>query len=217
MIRRLRTRRRYDRYDLDDAEERLALRQAARYRCSGSGCALVPSPALVRYQWTPVHSLNTVEQAWKDLRSLCARVIAADSAPDDLAGFIDVHYADGIGARVLACLLHLADDRDGARWWWQYAAGAGDHTSVYCLLLDHLRRGELHDATWWSRQLADDGFVPEQWDARAEDLDLADDVPGRVSPHITRRQHPTLGVIPLPSQSLVPALRELASTSADAH
>ncbi|MGW0580456.1 hypothetical protein ACWD25_31880, partial [Streptomyces sp. NPDC002920] len=51
-----------------------------------------------------------------------------------------------------ACLLSLADAGDGAQWWWQFAAGAGNATAAYCLHLFHFGRGELRDADHWAHQ-----------------------------------------------------------------
>ncbi|MEU0646066.1 hypothetical protein [Streptomyces umbrinus] len=41
-----------------------------------------------------------------------------------------------VGARVLACILQLTEREDAARFWWQYAAGAGEHA----------------EAQWWHAQ-----------------------------------------------------------------
>ncbi|GHD34935.1 hypothetical protein GCM10010313_81970 [Streptomyces violarus] len=50
------------------------------------------------------------------------------------------------------CLLSLADSSEGAQWWWQFAAGAGNATAAHCLHLFHLGRGELRDADHWAHQ-----------------------------------------------------------------
>ncbi|MFJ4673006.1 hypothetical protein [Kitasatospora purpeofusca] len=215
LVARLNTGRRYDEYDLDGAERRTAMRQAARSRClNQASCTLAPSTPsfLGRPRWTDpgLNGQAELDQAWWDLRAVCTMVVAADESPAILAAFIaDGYVDDGSGARVLACLLHLTGYRDGARWWWQWAAGAGDNTAVYCLLLDHARRGELQDARFWGRQLA--GSVPEQWGSRADAPVLVEDLPDRVSEHINKKVHPVLGTIPLPDPSLVGALRELAA------
>ncbi|MEU6235401.1 hypothetical protein [Kitasatospora sp. NPDC047058] len=221
LIGRLGTGRRYAEYDLDEAERRMAVRQAARSRCSNPSCALAPPPttAFSRPQWTrpALDGQYALEQAWWDLKAICTLVVGATDAAPVLEHFIQAHYADGPGARILACLLHLTGDRDGARWWWQFAAGAGDNTAGYCLLLDHVRRGELHDARFWGRQLTSSGFAPEQWGSRSDAPVVVEDLPDRVSPHITKKYHPALGRIPLPELSLVPALQELASADASTH
>ncbi|MGI5461082.1 hypothetical protein ACQEWB_49615 [Streptomyces sp. CA-249302] len=56
------------------------------------------------------------------------------------------------GALYFGCLLSLAQEDEGAIWWWQFAEGAGDATAAYCLYLQHLRRGELRDAEHWIGQ-----------------------------------------------------------------
>jgi hypothetical protein len=54
----------------------------------------------------------------------------------------------------------LAGAEDGARYWWQYAAGAGDRGAGYCLSLHHRARGDGHAADFWLGQ-ADDGTAAE--------------------------------------------------------
>nr|WP_137951860.1 hypothetical protein [Streptomyces avermitilis] len=58
-------------------------------------------------------------------------------------------------ALVLACVLQLTDTDEGARFWWQYAAGAGQAAAAYCLYLHHLALGESDTADWWHRQTDD--------------------------------------------------------------
>ena len=53
------------------------------------------------------------------------------------------------GAWLLGCALHLAGVEDGARFWWQYAAGAGNTPAAYCLSLHHHARNEAHAAAFW--------------------------------------------------------------------
>ncbi|WP_327686260.1 hypothetical protein [Streptomyces sp. NBC_00467] len=60
---------------------------------------------------------------------------------------------------ILACVLQLADTDDGARFWWQYAAGAGQPAAAYCLYLHHLALGERDTANWWHQQ-TDDVHTP---------------------------------------------------------
>ncbi|MFF4169595.1 hypothetical protein [Streptomyces sp. NPDC001744] len=49
-----------------------------------------------------------------------------------------------------------------ARFWWEFAAGAGNATAAQCLHLYHLARGELRDADLWVLQAvsADSPAVP---------------------------------------------------------
>ncbi|MCZ4121860.1 hypothetical protein [Streptomyces sp. H39-S7] len=86
-----------------------------------------------------------------DLRTLCETVVTRTAATS-LSDFVTEQLPDPRGARVLGCILHLADSEDGARFWWQYAAGAGDDVASYCLYLHHLALGETHAAAWWGEQ-----------------------------------------------------------------
>jgi hypothetical protein len=53
------------------------------------------------------------------------------------------------GARLFGCLLYLAGHPVSAAFWWRLAAMADDPLSAFALHLQHLLRGELHDAGWW--------------------------------------------------------------------
>ncbi|MFB7076447.1 hypothetical protein [Streptomyces sp. NPDC056308] len=59
------------------------------------------------------------------------------------------------GVHVFACSLHLANHPESARFWWQFAAGAGHGAAAYCLHLQHLIRGEMRDAAYWWNQVGD--------------------------------------------------------------
>lgn len=65
-------------------------------------------------------------------------------------------------ARILGCALHLAGIDIGARFWWQYAAGAEDAPASYCLHLQHLAHGETHAAALWHAQA--DAYTAQQED-----------------------------------------------------
>ncbi|MET9800194.1 hypothetical protein [Streptomyces sp. NPDC006368] len=91
------------------------------------------------------------ERAAHDLRALCRGIIHDDDAARRIARFDTVR--DPGGALAFACLLVLADREEGAQFWWQFAAGAGNATSALCLYLLHLRRGELRDAHYWATQI----------------------------------------------------------------
>ncbi|QKW24335.1 hypothetical protein HUT16_17715 [Kitasatospora sp. NA04385] len=56
------------------------------------------------------------------------------------------------GALVLGALLYVAGHRDGAQFWWQFAAGGGSYTAASCLSLLHRSLGELGDAEVWRHQ-----------------------------------------------------------------
>lgn len=87
-----------------------------------------------------------------NLLTLCQAVVNSPAAAPLLADFITDQLPAPPGARVLGCVLQLAHSEDGARFWWQYAAGAGDATASYCLHLFHLSHGETYAAAFWSRQ-----------------------------------------------------------------
>lgn len=70
----------------------------------------------------------------------------------NLRRFLAQALLQPIGARVLGCLLQLSSQVDSARFWWQYAAGAGDYAATYCLYLHHRSLGEDLEANWWHTQ-----------------------------------------------------------------
>ncbi|MER5194094.1 hypothetical protein ACWD3J_38925 [Streptomyces sp. NPDC002755] len=49
---------------------------------------------------------------------------------------------DPDGTLTFACLLYLADQEEGAQFWWHYAAGAGSTTAALSLYLLHVRQGD---------------------------------------------------------------------------
>jgi hypothetical protein len=96
------------------------------------------------------------DTAARGLRIVCEAFINSLSAPQLLADFVTDQIPAPRGARILGCVLMLAESETGARFWWQYAAGAGDDTASYCLYLHHLSQGETHAAAFWRRQTAID-------------------------------------------------------------
>ncbi|GAB2938627.1 hypothetical protein [Streptomyces heilongjiangensis] len=94
---------------------------------------------------------RTRTMAARDLRTLCETVLAHTTS-DSLQEFVTEHLPEPPGARVLGCVLQLADAADSARSWWQYAAGAGDDLASYCLYLQHLVLGDADAAAWWREQ-----------------------------------------------------------------
>ncbi|MFF2780982.1 hypothetical protein ACFVU3_39575 [Streptomyces sp. NPDC058052] len=97
---------------------------------------------------------NTASAA-EDLRTLCEALVTHTPA-DAVADFLTDQIPEPRSAMVLACVLQLTDTDDGARFWWQYAAGAGHAAAAYCLYLHHLALGETHAARWWHEQTDDD-------------------------------------------------------------
>ncbi|MGW7263286.1 DUF6207 family protein [Streptomyces sp. NPDC054842] len=88
--------------------------------------------------------------ATQHLDHLCEIVVTA-AAPTTLE-FLTDQVPEPPGAWLLGCALHLAGVDDGARFWWQYAAGAGHRQAAYCLFLHHHARGEAHAAAFWYDQ-----------------------------------------------------------------
>ncbi|MGW2773447.1 hypothetical protein ACWC4C_13110 [Streptomyces olivaceoviridis] len=84
------------------------------------------------------------------LQELCEAIVTAITA-DDLE-FLTGTLPEPHGAWLLGCALQLADVEDGARFWWQYAAGAGHPAAAYCLSLHHHAQGEGHAADFWYQQ-----------------------------------------------------------------
>ncbi|MER5477757.1 hypothetical protein ABT026_12395 [Streptomyces sp. NPDC002734] len=88
------------------------------------------------------------QRAGGQLVALCEMLLAR-YAYTELRSFLTDRLPEPVGARLVGCILQLADDEDGARAWWQYAAGAEDELSPYCLHLQHRKDGEGDLAKWW--------------------------------------------------------------------
>lgn len=88
--------------------------------------------------------------AARHLRTLCETALATLS-PDAL-DFLTDQIPDLHSAWLLGCTLHIAGIEDGARFWWQYAAGDGHTPACYSLFLYHQLRGEQHAADFYRRQ-----------------------------------------------------------------
>ncbi|WP_328349363.1 hypothetical protein OG800_01570 [Streptomyces sp. NBC_00445] len=99
-------------------------------------------------------------EAAEDLRTLCETLVT-HIPTTVVAEFVTDQVPEPRSALVLACVLQLTDTDDGARYWWQYAAGAGQPAAAYCLYLHHLALGERAAAAWWHRQTDDVQLPPE--------------------------------------------------------
>ncbi|CCK26949.1 hypothetical protein BN159_2570 [Streptomyces davaonensis JCM 4913] len=91
------------------------------------------------------------DSAARSLDALCETVVS-HCTPAQLADFLTDQIPQPHTARILGCALHLAGVDIGARFWWQYAAGAEDTPASYCLYLQHLAHGETHAAALWHAQ-----------------------------------------------------------------
>lgn len=137
--------------DVDAAEQRLAARAAAppptvparagRHRLS-AWRALLSEPG------PPLDEVCAAQ----DLTVVCEMFVIHPDALDDLKLFFARALPEPAGARILGCMLHLTGRPESARFWWQYAAGAGDAAATFCLGLHHRALGEHPEAEWWHTQ-----------------------------------------------------------------
>ncbi|MFE3270967.1 hypothetical protein [Streptomyces sp. NPDC059215] len=115
---------------------------------------VVPYPAPPAIGARPVHTPDQDSQpsaAEQDLHALCETVVL-HTPPSAVAKFVSDQLPEPRSALVLACVLQLTDTGEGARFWWQYAAGAGQAAAAYCLYLHHMALGERDTADWWHQQ-----------------------------------------------------------------
>ncbi|WP_073909041.1 helix-turn-helix domain-containing protein [Streptomyces sp. CB00455] len=201
---------RYPHYDLGAAEARLlhadplAPAHGARPRCR---------PVL---GWSdpardcPLDS----ERARRDLTAACLASVCAPGAETQLGTFLSCEHTDPAGSVVFGCLLYLAGLREGARFWWQFAAGAGTSrtaAAAYCLFLDHSRRGEHHDARVWARELHCRGFRPG---GHREPREARPCAQAAVLRYVDQLDDPDLGPVPLPRPGLPGVLAAFRPTPA---
>ncbi|MEU2625174.1 hypothetical protein ABZ642_44970 [Streptomyces sp. NPDC007157] len=126
---------------------------------------IVPPPTAEHRRGTRVADVppardNASTEAAEDLRALCETLVT-HMPSTSVAEFVTDQVPEPRSALVLACVLQLTDTDDGARYWWQYAAGAGQPAAAYCLYLHHLALGERATAAWWHRQTDDVQSPPE--------------------------------------------------------
>ncbi|GAA2500480.1 hypothetical protein ACFW9F_01805 [Streptomyces sp. NPDC059506] len=129
----------YDDYDLAASRERIA----RRINATDTSAAQRLEPRLPLYA-----------QARQDLDKLSTLIVHAPHASTEIGRLVNGRHIEPEGALIFACLLQLAGREDGAQFWWQFAAGAGNPTSAYCLYLHHTRHGDLRDARHWLHQAA---------------------------------------------------------------
>ncbi|MBT2384543.1 hypothetical protein [Streptomyces sp. ISL-11] len=108
----------------------------------------------------------------RHLRILCETVISQDLYK--LGAFLARRILEPDGALVLGCVLQLADREDSARFWWQFAAGAGDNAAACCLYLHHMALGERREADLWHRHAGLEDHIPKVPESLTRnDLDTA--------------------------------------------
>ncbi|MET7930104.1 hypothetical protein ABZT43_40540 [Streptomyces sp. NPDC005349] len=145
--------------------------------------------------------------AAEDLRALCETVVTHTPAAD-VADFVTEQVPQPRSALVLACVLQLTETSEGARFWWEYAAGAGQPAAAYCLYLHHLALGESETADWWHRQTND--VQPRRQDT------LTQEEPPHPTPET--EWHPAIHpVAQLPTATILRLLRQLARDSHRTH
>ncbi|MEU7061482.1 hypothetical protein [Streptomyces sp. NPDC046197] len=147
-------------HDIDAAAERIAQRAAAHR-------AHPRNP--------PAHTTvgGPQDAAADDLRTLCETAVMSAGALATLRRFISRCLPEPPAARVLGCILQLTEQEDSARFWWQYAAGAGDSAATYCLYLHHKAHGEQPEADWWHTQAAKNARDRGEPDAGPQEVTTA--------------------------------------------
>ncbi|MER5873969.1 hypothetical protein [Streptomyces sp. NPDC002044] len=118
-------------------------------RSAGTGHLVLDAACHVR----AARTLDETARALVESGDYAERALGAGSWP---------HSAES--TLLFAGLLHLAGENEGARFWFQYAAGAGSRTAARCLYLHHLARAEAATARHWhdqSRQLPEEAGLPE--------------------------------------------------------
>ncbi|KEG44402.1 hypothetical protein [Streptomyces griseorubens] len=117
-------------------------------------------PALDAAHAGQISTSGSRHTAAEDLRALCETLVS-HTPPGTVAKFVTDQVPEPRAALVLACVLQLTDTDEGARFWWQYAAGGGQAAAAYCLYLHHLALGERETADFWHRQTDDVQPPPE--------------------------------------------------------
>ncbi|MGB9999625.1 hypothetical protein ACPMJQ_34595 [Streptomyces pseudogriseolus] len=141
--------------------------------------------------------------AAEDLRALCETLLT-HTPPTTVADFLTDQVPEPHSALALACVLQLSDTDEGARFWWQYAAGAGQAAAAYCLYLHHLAQGEDAAADWWHHQ--SDDVQPTNGSPDPDQNDAPE-------PHRDRSWHPAN--LPITNTSTTTILRVLRHLSAN--
>ncbi|UCM89196.1 hypothetical protein [Streptomyces marincola] len=144
----------YTDQEIEAAESRIAARVAER---------------LHGHAARPPRADGRGADATHHLVTLCRTVVGRAGALQHMAAPLGGRVPEPEGARVLGCALQLAGREDSARFWWQFAAGAGDGVAAYCLYLHHLILGESWEAALWHRQADPEGGDPVEIGEEPED------------------------------------------------
>jgi hypothetical protein len=169
----------------------------------------------------PAGHLPTVHgQAASGLDALSTQVLHHRDAPGRLAQ-LAAEGPDPDGALYFACLLSLAGCCDGAQFWWQFSAGAGNAVAAQCLHLYHLSRGEVRDAAFWAHQglsLADPPTLRAPHSRRPSAAPRETRLPRQLHEAVRRLKVDTveefgMGRVPHPDSRLADQVEELADAS----
>lgn len=157
----------YSEHEVEAAEARVAAR-VTRQMVSGAlsfddEIRSVRREALPPPPRPPQRCACRTERA-RELELLCRTLVEREGALQHMSAFLGRRIPQPDGARVLGCVLQLAGREDSARFWWQFAAGAGDAAAAYCLYLHHLTLGEVWEAELWRKQAAPRRGAPEPED-----------------------------------------------------
>ncbi|MFE9679731.1 hypothetical protein ACFYO5_37435 [Streptomyces sp. NPDC006259] len=99
----------------------------------------------------PSPSPNPHQQAAaRHLTTLCETAIT--TVTEESLTFLTDQMPDLHSAWLLGCALHIAGIPEGARFWWQYAAGDNHAPACYSLSLYHQSSGEQHAADFYRQQ-----------------------------------------------------------------
>lgn len=185
-------------------EERLSRALLVRNRTIPREAAPRPTtPTAGARPPAPAPADGPLNGAAEDLRALCETLLT-HTPPTAVADFLTDQVPEPRSALALACVLQLSDTDEGARFWWQYAAGAGQAAAAYCLYLHHLAQGESDAADWWHHQTDDVQPPPGSPDPGQDD---------DPEPHCDRHWHPANH--PITSTSTTTILRVLRHLSAN--
>lgn len=134
------------------------------------------------------------EHAAHDLDLAVAVIISTSQAASTLKNMLaGDETIDHSGALVLACLLHLAGDADGAVFWWRFAANE-IRQAAFCLELHHRSRAEYRDAEHWRKQSEEVGndTSPPKEEEHADHTPMARSVRSTLLGHCRRNRRPQL-------------------------
>ncbi|MFF4138549.1 hypothetical protein ACFY1B_45570 [Streptomyces mirabilis] len=131
-------------------EELLARALLVRERTVPRDVVPYPAPPAVdaRHAGTPEQNSQS-NAAEQDLHALCETLVL-HTPPATVVKFVTDQIPEPRSALVLACVLQLTDTAEGARFWWQYAAGAGQ-AAAYWMASRHVRHRCVRPAGGSSR------------------------------------------------------------------